>query len=83
VIGPAGLAAADNDAAFADATERLLALDETGRRQRARQQAERFGWPAAVDGFLRAHGIRPWPHNGPACPPARHPGAPLLDGSAR
>ena len=57
VIGPAGLAAADNDAACADAVERLLRRDVAGRRRLAREQAERFDWPTAVDGFLRAHGL--------------------------
>ena len=33
----------------------------TGRRQLARQQAERYGWPAAVRGFLDAHGLDPGP----------------------
>jgi alpha-1,6-mannosyltransferase len=57
VIGPAGLAAADNDAACADAVERLLRRDVAERRRLARDQAERFDWPTAVDGFLRAHGL--------------------------
>jgi alpha-1,6-mannosyltransferase len=57
VIGPAGLAAADNDAACADAVERLLRRDVAERRRLARERAERFDWPTAVDGFLRAHGL--------------------------
>jgi alpha-1,6-mannosyltransferase len=57
VVGPAGLAAEDNDASCADAVERLLRRDVAERRRLARQQAERFDWPTAVDGFLRAHGL--------------------------
>ena len=57
VIGPAGLTAADNDAAFADAIQDLLDSDVAVRRARARARAERFGWPAAVAGFLDAHGL--------------------------
>jgi hypothetical protein len=34
----------------------VLAWDVTGRRL-ARQQAERFDWPTAVQGFLHAHGL--------------------------
>jgi alpha-1,6-mannosyltransferase len=30
---------------------------ERERRLAARSRAERFGWPQAVDGFLRAHGL--------------------------
>jgi alpha-1,6-mannosyltransferase len=45
----------------------VLAWDVTGRRRLARRQAERFGWPAAVQGFLRAHGLGPGPgHSGAA-----------------
>ena len=32
----------------------------------AREQAERFDWPTAVDGFLSAHQIRPSRHDGSA-----------------
>jgi alpha-1,6-mannosyltransferase len=32
---------------------------EADRRAAARAQAEHFGWPQAVDGFLRAHGALP------------------------
>jgi alpha-1,6-mannosyltransferase len=68
VIGAAGLAVEDDDAAYAAAVERLIRRDLTGRRRMARARAERFGWPAAVDGFLRAHGITPSLHNGFAGP---------------
>jgi alpha-1,6-mannosyltransferase len=57
VVGPAGLAAKDNDVAFADAVEELLQRDVTERRCRARKQAQRFDWPTAVNGFLSAHGL--------------------------
>jgi alpha-1,6-mannosyltransferase len=57
VVGPAGLAAQDNDVACADAVEELLLRDVTERRRRARQRAERFDWPSAVNGFLTAHGL--------------------------
>jgi alpha-1,6-mannosyltransferase len=43
--------------ACADAVQHLLERDVTGRRRLARQQAERFGWPSAVHGFLHAHGL--------------------------
>ena len=57
VVGQAGLAADDNDAACADAVQRLLRRDPAERRRLARRQAERFGWPTAVNGFLGAHGL--------------------------
>ncbi|MEV6106964.1 glycosyltransferase [Streptomyces sp. NPDC051940] len=56
IIGSAGDTAVDDGAAFADAVERLLARDEPARRGAARRRAERYGWPAAVDAFLAAHG---------------------------
>jgi alpha-1,6-mannosyltransferase len=55
VIGCAGLAADDDPASYADAVERLLARDTSRRRQAAREQATRFDWQTAVNGFLRAH----------------------------
>jgi alpha-1,6-mannosyltransferase len=55
VIGCAGLAADDDPASYADAVERLLARDGVRRRRVAREQAARFDWQTAVDGFLRAH----------------------------
>jgi alpha-1,6-mannosyltransferase len=57
VVGPAGLAAEDSDAACADAVEQLLGRDGEERRRRARQRAERFDWPTAVHGFLAAHDL--------------------------
>ena len=55
VIGCAGLAADDDAVSYADAVERLLSRDTERRRQAAREQATRFDWQTAVDGFLRAH----------------------------
>ena len=77
VAGPAGLAAADRDAAFADAIQCVLGSDVAARRARARARAERFGWPAAVRGFLAAHGLDPGP---PA--PRLGPAAALRAGGA-
>ena len=57
IVGPAGLTTKDDDESCADAVQRLLERDLTGRRGLARQQAERYGWPAAVRGFLDAHGL--------------------------
>jgi Glycosyl transferases group 1 len=56
VTGCAGLAADDDAVSYADAVERLLARDTERRRHAAREQATRFDWQTAVDGFLRAHG---------------------------
>jgi alpha-1,6-mannosyltransferase len=61
IVGPAGLAAEDDDASCADAIQRVLERDVTGRRRLARAQAGRYGWPAAVRGFLDAHGLGPAP----------------------
>jgi alpha-1,6-mannosyltransferase len=71
VVGQAGLAAEDNDSACADAAEQLLRRDATGRRRLARQQAERFGWPTAVNGFLGAHQLTPLPRGGEGTPAVR------------
>ncbi|MBP2703189.1 glycosyltransferase [Microbispora sp. RL4-1S] len=54
VVADAGLAVDGGPGAYADAVERILARDEGERRAAARRQAERYGWPAAVAGFLRA-----------------------------
>jgi alpha-1,6-mannosyltransferase len=61
IVGPAGQTTEDDDAACADAVQRVLDRDVTGRRRLARQQAERFDWPTAVHGFLVAHGLAPEP----------------------
>ena len=61
IVGPAGQTTEDDDAACADAVQRVLDRDVTGRRLLARRQAERFDWPTAVRGFLHAHGLAPEP----------------------
>lgn len=65
LIGQAGLAAEDDDVSCADAIDSLLRRDPAERRAAARAQAERYSWPAAVDGFLAAHGLSraPWTVN--------------------
>src|SRR4051794_23730141 len=59
VIGDAGVAVAGTPEAFADGVRELMERPEPERRAAARERAERFGWPQAVDGFLRAHGVVP------------------------
>jgi len=56
VVGDAGLAVRGTPEAFAEGVRRLMERPEVERRAAARARAERFGWPQAVDGFLRAHG---------------------------
>ena len=58
VVGEAGVAVSGTPAGFADGVRSLLGRPEVDRRAAARARAERFGWPQAVDGFLRAHGAR-------------------------
>jgi alpha-1,6-mannosyltransferase len=57
LIGDAGVAVPGSPGTFADGVRALLERPERERRAAARAQAERFGWPRAVDGFLRAHGL--------------------------
>lgn len=59
VVGDAGVAVAGTAEAFADGVRVLMARPEPERRAAARARAERFGWPQAVGGFLRAHGALP------------------------
>jgi alpha-1,6-mannosyltransferase len=59
VIGDAGVAVPGSPEAFADAVQALLDRPERERRAAARTRAGSFGWPRAVDGFLRAHGLPP------------------------
>ncbi|MGW6916208.1 glycosyltransferase [Kitasatospora sp. NPDC054939] len=59
LVGAAGVAAADSGAGFADGVRDLLARPEAGRRAAARARAAAYGWPAAVAGFLTAHGLVP------------------------
>ncbi|MFG1882844.1 glycosyltransferase [Micromonospora sp. NPDC049102] len=56
VVGSTGLAAYGSGASLAEAVLRLAARPEAQRRRAARARAEEFGWPAAVAGFLEAHG---------------------------
>jgi alpha-1,6-mannosyltransferase len=57
VVGAAGAAAAGTGSGLSAAVRQLLSRDHARRRADARARAEQFGWPASVDGFLRAHGI--------------------------
>ncbi|AGZ39562.1 group 1 glycosyl transferase [Actinoplanes friuliensis DSM 7358] len=59
VVGDAGLAVPGTPAAFAEGVRELMDRPEGERRAAARARAELFGWPQAVDGFLRAHGALP------------------------
>jgi alpha-1,6-mannosyltransferase len=59
VVGDAGVAVAGDDSrAWADAVAGVIRAPIADRRAAARARAEYFSWPAAVDGFLRAHGAR-------------------------
>lgn len=53
VIGDAGASVAGED--LAAGVKALLDLPEAERRARARERAEQFGWPAAVQAFLAVH----------------------------
>ena len=55
VIGSAGAAAEPTAEGFADAIEKVLAMNATTRRIKARARAEEFPWSATVDGFLALH----------------------------
>jgi alpha-1,6-mannosyltransferase len=55
VVGPAGASVPADD--FASGVLAVLARPAAQRRLEARARAECFGWPDAVAGFLRAHGI--------------------------
>ena len=57
VIGAAGVAVRGTAEAFAGGVRQIMARPERERRAAARARAERFGWPQAVQGFLRAHGL--------------------------
>lgn len=64
VLGTAGLVAAGEGPAYADAVIALTTLPPSIRRGAARRQAERFPWSTAVSGFLRAHATAPAPSSG-------------------
>jgi alpha-1,6-mannosyltransferase len=69
VVGDAGMAVAGTPEAFAEGVRDLMARPEPDRRSAARARAENFGWPQAVDGFLRAHGALPSAVGVPAAHP--------------
>ncbi|MBB2947942.1 alpha-1,6-mannosyltransferase [Actinoplanes lutulentus] len=91
VVGDAGIAVPGTADAFADAVSNLMERPRVERRAAARARAENFGWPAAVEGFLRAHDAIPEPSPAAvrvaallrpaaplmrsAVPPSRKPGA--------
>ncbi|MEV6598246.1 glycosyltransferase [Actinoplanes sp. NPDC051346] len=58
VVGEAGMAVPGTPEDFAEGVRNLMERPERERRAAARSRAELFGWPQAVDGFLRAHGAR-------------------------
>jgi alpha-1,6-mannosyltransferase len=68
VIAAAGVGVPGEE--FAAGVREVLSWPEPARRRRARARALEFGWPAAVAGFLAAHGIDP-----AAGPPAGTVGA--------
>ncbi len=55
VVGPAG--AVVQGERFADGVLEVMARPLADRRRAAREQAARFGWPAAVAGMLLVHGL--------------------------
>jgi alpha-1,6-mannosyltransferase len=55
VVGTAGVAVPGTG--FAAGVRAVLARPERERRVAARERAQRFSWPAAVDGFLAAHRV--------------------------
>jgi alpha-1,6-mannosyltransferase len=59
VVGEAGVAVRGTPEAFADGVQQILDRPEPDRRAAARARAELFGWPQAVEGFLRAHDALP------------------------
>ena len=83
VVGEAGVAVAGTAEAFAEGVRGLMARPEASRRAVARARAEHFGWPQAVDGFLRAHGALPVTAgvtNGRQRPGYSHPGSSTRSG---
>ncbi|HEU4349867.1 MAG TPA: glycosyltransferase [Actinoplanes sp.] len=57
MVGEAGVAVGGTAAALAEGVLRIMERPEHERRAGARARAELFGWPRAVAGFLRAHGV--------------------------
>jgi alpha-1,6-mannosyltransferase len=58
MVGDAGMAVRGTPEAFADGVRKIMERPAGERRAAARARAELFGWPQAVEGFLRAHGAR-------------------------
>jgi alpha-1,6-mannosyltransferase len=57
VVGAAGVVVAGEGERFADGVLEVAARPEPDRRRAAREHATRYGWPAAVAGMLRVHGL--------------------------
>jgi alpha-1,6-mannosyltransferase len=77
VIGDAGVAVPGTPEAFADGVRLLMERPERERRAAARERAENFGWPQAVEGFLKAHGAVPAPAASTVAISRQRPGAVL------
>jgi alpha-1,6-mannosyltransferase len=75
VIGDAGVAVPGTPEAFADGVRLLMERPERERRAAARERAENFGWPQAVEGFLKAHGAMPAPAASARAISRQRPGA--------
>ncbi|GGN36958.1 alpha-1,6-mannosyltransferase [Actinoplanes campanulatus] len=83
VVGGGGIAAAGTAEAFADAVSRLMERPRVERRGAAREQAEQYGWPKAVAGFLQAHEAVPAPAPAPALIRPAVPARPYLPSPRR
>ena len=57
VVGSAGTVVGGDGERFAAGVLEVMARPEADRRRAAREHAARFGWPAAVAGMLRVHGV--------------------------
>jgi alpha-1,6-mannosyltransferase len=77
VVGDAGVAVRGTPEAFADGVRALMKRPEHERRAAARARAEMFGWPRAVEGFLRAHGAPAPQVSRPAPPASLRPAVPV------
>ncbi|MEV6845914.1 glycosyltransferase [Actinoplanes sp. NPDC051411] len=77
VVGEAGVAVAGTAEAFADGVRELMGRPERERRAVARERAENFGWPQAVEGFLQAHGAMSAAAPSPVAIGRQRPGAVL------
>ena len=77
VVGAAGVAVPGTAEAFADAVSSLMERPRVERRAAARARAENFGWPRAVQGFLRAHDALPAAAAAPVTATLLRPAVPL------